>query len=94
MPFGGVIFLILSIALFIVMLMLMPKLLVLALYGLYKSNACSNFKELYIKMLSLGGSVSPKELVGMFGFDIEDKSFWEIGIVEIKKLIDEFMRLK
>ncbi len=70
------------------------QLLVLALYGLYKSNACSNFKELYIKMLSLGGSVSPKELVGMFGFDIEDKSFWEIGIVEIKKLIDEFMRLK
>lgn len=38
--------------------------------------------------------MSPKELVGMFGFDIEDKSFWEIGIVEIKKLIDEFMRLK
>ncbi|EAH8597873.1 M3 family oligoendopeptidase [Campylobacter coli] len=70
------------------------QLLVLALYGLYKSNACSNFKELYIKMLSLGGSVSPKELVRMFGFDIEDKSFWEIGIVEIKKLIDEFMRLK
>ncbi len=70
------------------------QLLVLALYGLYKSNTCTDFKELYIKMLSLGGSVSPKELVGMFGFDIEDKSFWEIGIIEIKKLIDEFMRLK
>lgn len=70
------------------------QLLVLALYGLYKSGKCENFKELYIKMLSLGGSVSPKELVGMFGFDIEDENFWEIGIKEIQKLIDEFMELK
>lgn len=70
------------------------QLLVLAFYGLYKSNKCNNFKELYIKMLSLGGSVSPKELVSMFGFDIENKAFWEIGIKEIKKIINEFMELK
>ncbi|MPV76917.1 M3 family oligoendopeptidase [Campylobacter hepaticus] len=70
------------------------QLLVLALYGLYKSEKCPNFKELYIKMLSLGGSVSPKDLVKMFGFDIEDENFWEIGIKEIKKLIDELMELK
>lgn len=70
------------------------QLLVLALYGLYKSKKCENFKELYIKMLSLGGSVSPKELVGMFGFDIEDENFWEIGIKEIQKLINEFMELQ
>lgn len=70
------------------------QLLVLALYGLYKSKKCENFKELYIKMLSLGGSVSPKELVAMFGFDIEDENFWEIGIKEIQKLINEFMELQ
>ncbi|MBM0637159.1 M3 family oligoendopeptidase [Campylobacter sp. VicNov18] len=70
------------------------QLLVLALYGLYKSGKCENFKELYIKMLSLGGSISPKELVQMFGFDIEDENFWEIGIKEIQKLVDEFMELK
>ena len=70
------------------------QLLVLALYGLYKSKKCENFKELYIKMLSLGGSVSPKELVGMFGVDIEDENFWEIGIKEIQKLINEFMELQ
>ena len=70
------------------------QLLVLALYGLYKSGKCENFKELYIKMLSLGGSREPKELVAMFGFDIESENFWEIGIKEIEKLVDEFMELK
>ena len=45
-------------------------------------------------MLSLGGSKSPKELVGLFGFDIEDKNFWQLGIKEIEKLVSEFLRLK
>ncbi|TKX33086.1 M3 family oligoendopeptidase [Campylobacter aviculae] len=69
------------------------QLLVLTLYGLYKRKEKQNFKELYIKMLSLGGSVSPKELVSMFGFDIESENFWKIGMIEIEKIIDEFMRL-
>lgn len=66
------------------------QLLVLALYGLYKSGKCANFKELYLKMLSLGGSVSPKELISSFGFDIEDANFWKLGISEIEKLLIEF----
>ena len=70
------------------------QLLVLALYGLYKSGNCEDFKERYIQMLSLGGSKSPKELVGLFGFDIEDKNFWQLGIKEIEKLVGEFLRLK
>lgn len=69
------------------------QLLVLALYGLYRGGECGNFKALYLKMLSLGGSLSPKELVGSFGFDIEDVNFWHIGMGEIKKLLEEF-RLK
>jgi len=69
------------------------QLFVLALYGLYKSKKCENFKELYIKMLSLGGSVSPKELVAMFGFDLESENFWEIGIKEVEKIVDEFLAL-
>ncbi|MCW1868734.1 hypothetical protein OLQ80_04385, partial [Campylobacter jejuni] len=28
------------------------------------------------------------------GFDIEDENFWEIGIKEIQKLINEFMELQ
>ncbi|MCW1359741.1 M3 family oligoendopeptidase [Campylobacter sp. CCS1377] len=70
------------------------QLLVLALYGLYKSKKCENFKELYIKMLSLGGSLSPKDLISMFDFDIEDENFWQIGTREIEKLINEFMELR
>ena len=70
------------------------QLLVLALYGLYKSGECKDFKARYLQMLSLGGSKSPKELVELFGFDIEDKNFWQLGIKEIEKLVSEFLRLK
>lgn len=69
------------------------QLLVLALYGLYKSGKCENFLDIYIKFLSSGGSASPKELVGMFGFDIDDELFWQIGINEIKKMLEEFKSL-
>ncbi len=70
------------------------QLLVLALYGLYKSGKCKDFKARYLQMLRLGGSKSPKELVGLFGFDIEDKDFWQLGIKEIEKLVGEFLKLK
>ncbi|MDR3346730.1 MAG: M3 family oligoendopeptidase [Campylobacteraceae bacterium] len=69
------------------------QLLVLALFGLYKSGAMSDFREKYIEFLSAGGSRSPKELVALFGFDIEDEKFWRIGLDEIKKLVDEFKEL-
>ena len=41
-------------------------------------------------MLSLGGSVSPKELISVFGFDVEDENFWQFGFCEIEKLLKEF----
>jgi len=69
------------------------QLLVLALYGLYKSGKMVDFAEKYEKFLSAGGSKPPKELVGYFGFDIEDEKFWQIGLDEIKKLVDEFKEL-
>ena len=65
------------------------QLLSLTLFGLYKNNY-SNFKEKYIEFLSLGGSKSPKDLVGIFGFDIDDSSFWQYGINEVRKIFDEF----
>jgi oligoendopeptidase F len=52
-----------------------------------------NFKQKYLEFLSAGGSKSPKELVSIFGFDIEDEKFWQIGINEIKKLVDEFKEI-
>jgi oligoendopeptidase F len=67
------------------------QLLVLALYGLYKSGD-SSFKDNYYKFLSAGGSKSPKELISMFGFDIEDEKFWQIGLDEVKRLLEEFLK--
>ena len=46
--------------------------------------------QIYTEFLSAGGSRSPKELVGMFGFDIEEAAFWQIGINEVRKLVEEF----
>ncbi|PAF54373.1 oligoendopeptidase F [Helicobacter sp. 13S00482-2] len=69
------------------------QLLVLALFGLYKSQKNKDFVQVYIDFLSLGGSESPKELVARFGFDIEDEEFWKIGIEEVKKMLEEFERI-
>ncbi len=69
------------------------QLLVMAIYGLYKKGT-PNFKKSYIKFLSSGGSKSPKELIEMFGFDIEDESFWDIGIEEVKRVFEEFKVLR
>ncbi|MDR0666659.1 MAG: M3 family oligoendopeptidase [Campylobacteraceae bacterium] len=69
------------------------QLLVLALFGLYKSGKMENFTQKYIEFLTLGGSKSPKEMVALFGFDIEDEKFWRIGLEEVKKMVDEFKEL-
>ena len=66
----------------------------LAIYGLYKSGELADFNGVYTEFLSLGGSKSPKDMVAMFGFDIESNDFWQIGINEIQKLVDEFMELR
>ncbi|MDL0089031.1 M3 family oligoendopeptidase [Campylobacter gastrosuis] len=70
------------------------QLLVLALFGLYKSGKCENFAQLYTQFLSSGGSKSPKELVGLFGFDIDDERFWQIGLDEVRKILSEFKEIK
>lgn len=70
------------------------QLLVLALYGLYKSGKNKNFIENYIAFLSAGGSKSPKELISKFDFDIESIDFWNIGINEVQKMLQEFLSLR
>ena len=69
------------------------QLLVLALYGLYKSGECENFVEIYTEFLASGGSKSPREMVAKFGFDIESEEFWQIGLSEVKRLVNEFITL-
>lgn len=70
------------------------QLLVLALFGLYRQKNTpkdkQDFVETYTTFLSKGGSQSPEELVGMFGFDIGHKEFWQIGMGEVEKMLEEF----
>ena len=68
------------------------QLLVLALYGLYKSGRCENFVQIYTEFLSSGGSDAPQKLVAKFGFDINKSEFWRIGIEQGAALVDEFVR--
>lgn len=74
------------------------QLLVLALYGLYKKaqndGKEKDFIQNYIDFLSAGGSQSPRDLVNKFGFDVEDESFWMIGMEQVKNLLEEFLILK
>lgn len=74
------------------------QLLVLALFGLYKmtqgdKTKREQFIQTYIGFLSRGGSLSPRELIKEFGFDIEDCAFWDIGMNEVKKMFSEFEEL-
>jgi len=70
------------------------QLLVLALYGLYKNSKDKiSFKDNYKTFLKAGGSKSPKELISLFGFNIDDKEFWNIGLKEIYRLVDEFKNI-
>ena len=68
------------------------QLLVLALYGLYKSGRLENFVQIYTEFLSSGGSDAPQKLVAKFGFDINKSEFWRIGIEQVTALVDEFVR--
>ncbi|RAX57596.1 oligoendopeptidase F [Helicobacter monodelphidis] len=71
------------------------QLLVLALFGLYRRNQNNRaeFTQKYVEFLSAGGSRSPRELVALFGFDIESEEFWKIGIQEIHILLEEFKKI-
>ena len=64
------------------------QLLVFALFGVYRRNK-ADFVAKYEEFLSLGGSKSPKELVGIFGLDIESDDFWEIGMNEVRLLLED-----
>ena len=69
------------------------QLLVLTLYRLYKEGF-ENFEEKYIKFLSQGGSIPPKkQFKELFNLNIEDESFWQKGLNEVKDMLNEFKEL-
>lgn len=63
-------------------------LLSITLYFKYKqSENKQDFVEKYTKILSLGGSLNPVELLKILDIDLNDKEFWNNGF----KLVDELV---
>lgn len=68
------------------------ELLVLALYEQYRRQG-AGFVPLYLEMLSVGGSISPPELVGRLQVNINDPSFWDQGLSLLSEMVSEAERL-
>lgn len=68
------------------------ELVVLSLFALAKKEGPA-FAERYEKMLSLGGSVTPAELLAVLGADMNSAAFWEAGFEALEGLVAEFERL-
>lgn len=64
------------------------NLLVLALYGLYKTQGAS-FVPRYLDLLAAGGSRAPEALLKDFGVDIRSEAFWQTGFETIKGMVRE-----
>jgi oligoendopeptidase F len=68
------------------------NLLSFAAYAQYKDQGSSYSKNV-IRMLSDGGSKSPRVLVKELGFDIASARFWQKGFDVIKDMVKELNRL-
>jgi oligoendopeptidase F len=68
------------------------QLLVFVLYGLYKEQGAS-FVPKMKRILSAGGSKSPKAILAEVGLDLTDPKFWEIGFKQAQSYLDEFERI-
>ncbi|MHA2252959.1 MAG: M3 family metallopeptidase, partial [Candidatus Kariarchaeaceae archaeon] len=64
------------------------ELLVLSLYNTYKEERHA-FIPKFKEFLQAGGSKSPENLGKAFGIDFTAESFWEKGMAEIKRLLEE-----
>lgn len=68
------------------------ELLVLSLYQMAKQEGPS-FGEKFVRLLSLGGSRSPQELMDVVGVDLKRPEFWQGGFSVIENTVAEFERL-
>ncbi len=62
--------------------------LVNSLYAVYQ-DAHQGFAERYLDMLRAGGTLRHRELLGPFGLDASDPSFWSKGLSVVSGFIDE-----
>ncbi len=65
------------------------ELLVWSLYARYKEDEQGHFAQLYLDMLSKGGTVWPHELVSPLGVDLRDENFWHDGLDLIEQMVIE-----
>jgi oligoendopeptidase F len=68
------------------------ELLVLSLYEVYLSSP-EGFSDIYVEMLTKGGSDWPENILKPTGLDIKDPSFWKRGVSAIEKMLDEAEQL-
>ncbi|MFW9970940.1 MAG: M3 family oligoendopeptidase [Candidatus Odinarchaeota archaeon] len=70
----------------------MANLLVISIYQLYQEQK-EKFVPKYLKLLSVGSSLSPEEMLAEIGININDHSFWEKGVKFLSDKIDELVIL-
>lgn len=68
------------------------KLLVLALYKLYKERG-ESFVPQFIELLAAGGSDYPDALLARLGVDLTDPAFWSQGIESIREMVEQEEKL-
>jgi oligoendopeptidase F len=68
------------------------ELLVLALVQKYNEEGPA-FVPRYLDLLAAGGSEAPHELLARLGVDVNDPSFWELGLRLLGNMVDEAEQL-
>lgn len=68
------------------------ELLVLALVEKYEQEK-EAFVPKYMDMLSRGGSESPVDLLARLGIDLNDVHFWDLGLRQLGRMVDEVEKL-
>ncbi len=69
------------------------QLFVYALYQIYKKEGVEFIKK-FKKILSVGSTLSPKEVGEIIGFDITKPEFWELGMKQYEYFVKELESLK
>ena len=70
----------------------MSNLLVISIYQQYLEQR-EVFVPKFLKLLSIGRSLTPEEMLSEIGIDLDDSSFWQKGIKYLSDKIDELEEL-
>jgi len=70
----------------------MSNLLVISIYQMYLEQK-EKFVPKYLKLLSVGSSLSPEEMLSEIDINLNDSSFWQKGIKYLSEKIDELENL-